>query len=193
MDKTRDIAQVWNQKDSLEQTVIAGLHGAPEIKREEKRDYLGVFREQVIAYLTQKQAKEAALYPEIKQALEHEKFDKLIINGSLDNHFIGKYQLLAKKMQKSYTVIVNSDSDKAAGLVVASSEAVGLQHVAAKDRYTRLQESGIPEKLIAAAGKKICSDCLTNILTTDPREEINYSPLTWLDRLTGYCCPAHGD
>ncbi|SMC80264.1 YueI family protein [Sporomusa malonica] len=193
MDKTSEIAQVWNHKDQLEQIITAGLHGVPEIKRDEKRAYLGVFREQVITYLTQGQVKETAIYPEIKQALGHEKFHKMIINGSIDHHSTSKYQLLAKKLQKSYTIIVDSDPDEAAGLVVASDEAVDIESAAVKNRYTRLQERDVPEKLITAAGKKICSDCLNIILKTDPREEINYSPLSWLDRLTGDRCPAHDD
>lgn len=191
MDRTHEIAQVWNAKDQLEQVITAGLHGVPEIKRDEKRAYLGVFREQVITYLTQSQVREKAIYPEIKQALGHDMFSKMIINGSIDQHVTSKYQLLAKKLQKAYTIVVDPHPANAAGLVVASSEAVDIEAAAVKDRYTRLQEQGVPEKLITAAGKKICSECFSIILSTDPREKINYSQLTWIDRLTGDHCPAH--
>lgn len=193
LNDTNKICQVWNQKDALEQTLLAGLHGGPEIKKEEKQAYLGVFREQVIAFLTQDQVKEAALYPEIAEALEHGKFQKLIINSSLAAYYTNKYQTLAREKNKAYTMVADADCARAAGLVVAGSEAVDLQDVAVDDRRLRLQKLGVSEKLIASTGKKICETCLNSILSLDPREAINYSGLTWLDRLTGERCPAHQD
>ncbi|MDF2570991.1 MAG: hypothetical protein K0R55_2595 [Sporomusa sp.] len=193
MDETRETAQVWNQKSHLEQTITAGLHGIPEIKKEEKCTYLGVFREQVITYLTQNQVSEAAIYPEVKQALSYEKFHKMILNGNMEHHFINKYQLLAKKLQKAYTVIVTSDYDEAAGLVVASTEAIELENIVVTDRTITLQKLGVPDKLIASAGKKVCKKCLNTIANIAPQEQINYSQLTWIDRLAGDHCPAHDD
>lgn len=193
MNDTNKIGQVWNQKDALEQTLLAGLHGGPEIKPEEKQAYLGVFREQVIAFLTQEQVKEPAIYPEISEAMKHEKFQKLIINSQLAAHYTNKYQMLARKNQKAYTMVSDSGFAQAAGLVVASGEAVDIENIAISDRQLRLKKLGVAEKLIASAGKKICGNCLKNILTLDPREAINYSELTWLDRITGERCPAHED
>lgn len=193
LNDTNKISQVWNQKDTLEQTLLAGLHGGPEIKKEEKQAYLGVFREQVIAFLTQDQVKEAALYPEIAEALEHGKFQKLIINNSLAAYYTNKYQMLAREKDKAYTMVADADFSRAAGLVVASSEAIDRQNIAVDDRRLRLQKLGVSEKLIASTGKKICETCLHSILTLDPRETINYSGLSWLDRLTGERCPAHQD
>lgn len=193
MNDTNKIGQVWNQKDALEQTFLAGLHGGPEIKKEEKQAYLGVFREQVIAFLTQEQVKEAAIYPEISEAMKHDKFQKLLINSRLDAHYTNKYQILARKHQKAYTMVSDSGYAQAAGLVVASSEAVNIENIAISNRQLRLKKLGASEKLIASAGKKICEHCLKNILAIDPREVINYSELTWLDRLMGERCPVHED
>lgn len=193
MNDTNKIGQVWNQKDALEQTLLAALHGGPEIKPEEKQAYLGVFREQVIAFLTQEQVKEPAIYPEISEAMKHEKFQKLIINSQLAAHYTNKYQMLARKNQKAYTMVSDSAFVQAAGLVVASSEAVDIENIAISDRQLRLKKLGVAEKLIASAGKKICGNCLKSILTLDPQEAINYSELTWLDRITGERCPAHED
>lgn len=190
---TREVGQIWSQKDQLEQTFLAGLQGGPEIKKEERKTYLGAFWEQVITFLTKKQVREAAIYPEIAEALDHDKFHKMILNASLDTHYTNKYQLLAKKLNKNYTIVSDSDFEQAAGLVVASSQAVELDNIAIADRRPRLQKLGVSEKLIAAAGKKICENCLHTILGADPREAINYSKLTWLDRLTGERCPLHQD
>ncbi len=99
LNNTREVVQIWSQKDQLEQTFLSGFQGEPEIKQEEKNTYLGIF---------------------------------------------GRRLLLS-------------------------------------------------EKLIAAVGKQICETCLHTILAADPREAINYSKLTWLDRLTGARCPAHQD
>ncbi|MGL5514623.1 MAG: YueI family protein [Sporomusa sp.] len=193
MDDTRDVAQVWNKKDKLEQTLAAGMHGAPEIKKAEKRTFLGVFRERVIIYLTQDQVKEAALYPEIIEAFQHPKFAKLLINGATGRQFTAKYQKLAQKMQKTYSIIADAHYAEAAGLVAASNDAVDVETIAVQDRLSRLQKQGASVRLIGAAGKKVCSSCLSAIVAIDPREKVNYSQLTWLDRLTGERCPAHED
>lgn len=193
MDDTRDVAQVWNQKNKLEQTIAAGMHGAPEIKKEEKRTFLGVFRERVIMYLTQDQVKETALYPEFIEAFQHAKFAKMLINCATGRQFTAKYQKLAQKMKKPYSIIADARYAEAAGLVAVSNDAADVEIIAVQDRLSRLQKQGAPVRLIGAAGKKVCSSCLSAIVAIDPREKINYSQLTWLDRLTGERCPAHED
>jgi uncharacterized protein YueI len=190
-DSGREALQAWTNKSELEKALTAGIHGAPEIKKDEKRHYLGVFREQVIAILSTKQIKEAVIYPEIAQALKDKRSAKLIINGSINNCFTKKYQLLSKKSNKPYTVVADPDYAENTGLVIASNEAVDIEHVDIEDREGRLRKLGTPETLIQSAGKKVCAECLQQILKIDPREKINYDELTWIERIMGEDCPAH--
>ena len=63
-----------NNESKLEKTVREGAFGSAEIKKGEKNRFLGEFEERIIAYLTEDQIKETALYPEIKKALENKVF-----------------------------------------------------------------------------------------------------------------------
>lgn len=190
-DSGRDALQAWTNKSELEKMLTTGIHEAPEIKKDEKRQYLGVFREQVIAILSTKQLKGAVIYPEIVQALKDKRSAKLIINSGIDSRFTKKYQLLAKKLNKPSTVVSDPDYAENTGLVVASNEAVDIENVDIEAREVRLRKLGAPETLIQSAGKKVCSECLQQILKIDPQEEINYDELTWLERIMGDDCPAH--
>lgn len=60
----------WVEKDNLEQALLVGIHGAPEIKHDEKIYFLGEFKERVIRRLSIKQVSETGVYPEIIQALK---------------------------------------------------------------------------------------------------------------------------
>lgn len=192
-DSEREAVQAFSNKSELEQVLTAGIHGAPELKKDEKRQYLGVFREQVLAILSTKQIKETVLYSEIAQALEDKRSAKLIINGGINNRFTKKYKLLARKLNKPYTVVSDPDYAQTTGLVVASDEAVDIEEVSIEDRALRLRNLGVPDTLIQSTGKKVCAECLQHILNIDPQEKINYDELTWLDRITGEHCPAHAE
>lgn len=190
-EKERETAQIWENKTELEQTFCVGLHGAPDLKGEEKIQYLGVFREQVIAVLSLSQIREAAIYPEIIHALNDKRSAKMIINGNVTKNHAKKYHALAQKMRKTYTVVYDTCHETTTGLVIASNEAVDIAKVEIEDRRTRLHKLGLPDAMINAAGQKICSDCLEKILQHDPEESINYQTLSWLDQLLGEHCPAH--
>jgi uncharacterized protein YueI len=190
-DDEREFLQVWHNKSELEQVLATGLHGPPEIKKDEKRQCLGVFREQVIALLKTKQIKEAAIYPEIGQALKDSRCSEMIINGGIDSCFIKKYQLLAKNMHKHYRIVSNPDYAEQTALVIVSAEAVDIKNIEIEDRDIRLRRLGASDALIQAAGKKVCEDCLTQIIAIDPAENINYDELTWLDSIAGEHCPVH--
>lgn len=175
----------------LEQVLYNGIHGSPEIKKDEKQQFLGLFREQVIVLLSTKQVKETAIYPEIVQALKDRRSAKLIINGSIDILFRRKYQLLSKKLNIPFSVVFDPDYAKSTGLVIADDNAVNIHNVTIEERNIRLRNLGAWESLIQAAGRKICPDCLRQIITIDPHEEINYDELTWIERILGDHCPAH--
>ena len=49
-DIQREAISAWLKKDELEKAISIGLHGAPELRRDEKRRYLGEFSERVKSY-----------------------------------------------------------------------------------------------------------------------------------------------
>lgn len=47
----------FSKKGDLEKTIAVGIHGAPELRPDEKRRYLGFFRERVIQAVTFEQVR----------------------------------------------------------------------------------------------------------------------------------------
>lgn len=191
MDHRDESLHQWSDKSELERTLLVGVHGAPELKPDEKQKYLGAFREQVLVWLSDKQVKDPAVYPEIVQALKQPQAKTLIINGTLNSTFVKKYQTLALKLRKAYRIVSDAAYERSTGIVVVSDKAVHVDKAEVENRATRLRKLGVNEALIRAAGRKVCRECLNEVLSADPQEKINYKKLRFIDRITGGTCPAH--
>lgn len=129
-------------QDLTLQRISLGIHGAPELKRDEKLNYLGEFRERIIRRLTKKQVADIFVYTEIEEALKHEKSSKMLINGTLSPQLIDKYIKLARQVDKSYTMIYDPQLTGNTGLVVVSNEAVDI-----KDIDVQPQDPGSKDQL----------------------------------------------
>lgn len=187
----REAIHTWAQKNELERSLLAGFHGVPELKKDEKIYFLGEFKERVIKLLTKRQVAEPIIYPEIVKALQAKNAAKMIISGAIDNRLSDKYRKLASKMKKPCTVIHDQQFKGDVGLIIASEKAVDNTTIDVEFRKARLKRLGLSEKLIGAVGKKICRKCYQKLLQLAPQEAANYSTLSWTDRLLGEHCPAH--
>lgn len=189
-DIQREAISAWLSKGELEKALSIGLHGAPELRRDEKRHYLGEFRERVVKLLSKIQVVEPGVYPEIVKALEDKRAAKLIINGEIDFHLSKKYQKLAEDMGKSVTISSDPEFKGDAGLVVVSDDAVDVKDISVQDRATRLKHLDVPLEVIESAGKKVCERCLEKVLKAAPDEKINYRKLTPGEHFWGERCSA---
>lgn len=68
-----------NKKSELEKTIAAGIHGAPELRPDEKRRYLGFFRERVIEAVTFDQLRTKAGLKVMMEALKDPRAVELLI------------------------------------------------------------------------------------------------------------------
>lgn len=186
-----EVISTWAKKDSLEQALMVGIHGVTEFKHDEKVYYLGEFKENVLRLLSQQQVAEVAIYPEVIEALRDKRATKMIIDGKIGITFVEKYKKLAGKVNKPYTVRSDPEFKGTTGLLVISDEAVDVQVITVEDRSLRLKGLGVPSALINSVGKKVCKECLEQILAADPKEAVNYHELTFLDRISGENCPVH--
>lgn len=180
----------WLNKDELQKTIVAGLHGPPELKKAEKNRYLGQFRERAIRMLSKRQVSEPAIYPEIVEALKDSQAFKLLINGEIPQVFTTKYQKLAKQMGINYSLVHDPELKGETGLIVASKDAVEVPKIEVPDRELRLSNLGVPKELINLAGEKICQRCYDKIIQVAPEEAINYQVISWPAGLMGERCPA---
>jgi uncharacterized protein YueI len=112
---------------SVEERLIVGIHGTPELKRSEKVQYLGEFRERVLKILTKDQVDDSIIYPEIEEALKDPLASRLLLNGDLDYDFRAKYIKLARKYAKPYTVVNDPDLKGETGLAVVANHAVDVE------------------------------------------------------------------
>lgn len=179
------------EKGELEQVLMVGIHGAPEVKHDEKIYLLGEFKERIMKKLSTDQVSETAVYPEIIQALKDKRAARLVINGNLSSVFTGKYRKLALEINKPCAVRRDTEFKGDTGLLVVSDEAVNEEEIRVEEREIRLNRLGVPLLLIQATGKKICDQCMTLIAEKDKNELMNYDELTWMDRLSGDTCPGH--
>ena len=176
-------------KSPLEQKILAGIHGAPEIKREERKGLLGQFRERTIKVLTFEQIAEPGTYPEINQAISHPRARRLIISRKADLAAAAEYIRLARKHNLSFTTVDLPEFKGPVGLVVAADDAVDQAEINVPNRSQRLLAAGIPQSIVDARGQGLCKACLGLLKKAAPEEIKNYRKASLLDRLMGHKCP----
>lgn len=131
-DLEKDIIHNYSNKSELERTLTAGMCGPPEIKKEEKLHYLGVFKERVLKFLTKKQVKDTMLYSEIIMALRDKRAKVLLISGDISINARQKYQQQARELGIKYTVIFDPLLKGDIGLIVACDDAVDVEDISVK-------------------------------------------------------------
>jgi len=133
MDIQRKILGTFAGKGEVEKAISVGMHGAPELKKDEKMHFLGNFKERVIKMLTKDQVKKKSIYPEIITALKNKQASRLLIDGSIDQKYFRKYIDLAKDEGKFFTVIHDPELQGNCGLIVASDSWVDVKEIKVED------------------------------------------------------------
>lgn len=175
---------ILNQdKSELEQTASAGIHGGFELKKSEKRRFLGEFKERVIKALTFNQISEPGVYPEILAAIRDSEAEKLIINRQVDVKAAKEYIDLARQNGLSFKKVESDEFKGDIGLVVVSDEAVNSEEIRVPNKEQKFKELNLPVELIDEAGKKICAECYTEIADKAPEELVNFKKMDWFDKL----------
>lgn len=110
----------WSDKDETEKVLAAGLHGTPELKPEERNQYLGEFREKVLAVLTWPAVKRPALDRTVLKAVKDPRAKALVLDADLEFEHLAKYVQLAKEHGLRYTMRSDPAHQADVGLVVIS-------------------------------------------------------------------------
>ncbi len=181
--------RVGKGEDILKTTLQAGIHGPPQLKKEEKRWLLGQFRERVLKALTFKQIEEIGTYPEVKEALLDPRAHRLIISSKVNLKAAREYIQLARKKEMPFTTTSSPDFMGDIGLIVVAKEAVEEEEILVPNREEKLKEKGVPIEIIKAVGQKICPACYELLLEKAPEEALNYKKAGFLDKLLGLPCP----
>lgn len=122
------------KKQSVEEIIMNGINGSPDIKIDEKNKYLGTYRERIEKILTVSQVFVSTIYPEIKQIMEQNKNIQLLLNGDIRYEFLSKYIQLANQLNITFAIVQNNDSQTSIGLVLAHPHAVDKENININER-----------------------------------------------------------
>jgi len=171
-----------DNKSELEKAVEFALRGTLDLKTDEKRKWLGEFRERVVYGLTKEEASQPEAMPHLEKVMEDPEAEMLIVNNNLPPEVITKYMQLAKKANREYKSVA-TDSKEAMGLVIASRSAVDRENVEGKIKM-------LPPKFKNLKGKKLCSKCYNEIQENYKEYEGLFEKVTFGDKLIGIKCGA---
>lgn len=114
-------------KPSVDDALKEGIYGLKEIKPEEKRKFLGTFRERVVIALKIGQVAQQKIYPQIEQTMKEYSAARLLLNGNIAYEQLLKYINLAKKNHIEYKLVTNHDTE--IGLVLAMNHAIDKETI----------------------------------------------------------------
>lgn len=170
------------EKDELERTIEFALKGAPQLKPEEKRKWLGEFRERVILGLTPSQVLKTEAFSIVKKALEDREAEMLIVNHNIPMEITSRYMKLASEINKEFKSVA-TEAKEAMGLVVASRRAVDRENVL-------VEIPQLPEKFRNIKHKDLCSQCYEELTRINPEVVKEFRRLTFIDKMAGLYCGA---
>ncbi|WP_353893150.1 YueI family protein [Proteinivorax hydrogeniformans] len=188
MDEKEKIKNIAS-KDPLEQALLKG-QGISGLKADEKRVFLGQYRERVIIALSTDQVEHPGTYPEVNEAIKHPRASKLILNRHADLDKASEYIELARKESIEFTTISSMQKDTHIGLIVAADNAVDIEDVFVEDLGDRFKKAGLDPKLLNFIGHKVCRKCYNKIKEKTPDLLHLFEQSTFLDKITGSekCC-----
>lgn len=117
-----------------------GIYGAKEIKKDEKKLYLGTYRERVILALYHTQVRKSEMVKKVEACLKKYPSCHFLFNGNDGYDAFKKYIELANKNNITYRIVNNQDADSPYGLVVAVDHAIDLEIVTIEDQTNTQQD-----------------------------------------------------
>lgn len=170
------------EKDELQQTIERSLYGTPQLKIEEKRLWLGEFRERVILGMPLEEAvlEEATFY--VERALKHPKAHRLLVHQQIPIAIQGRYMAMAKELKKEFRTVAPLGKETM-GLVVVSNDAVDVPQVT-------VNIPRLPAYFLPLGKGKLCADHQQELQQIAPEYGELYGSLSLWDRLFGVQCIA---
>lgn len=125
----KDIGGERMVKQNVDDYLQQGIHGAKEIKPDERRRFLGTIRERVVVVLTKAEVRREQIEPEFMQLLKDNSSAQIFLNGNMNYTYYSKYIALAEKMNVAYKVVTNKEHDSEYGLVLAYDYAIDKEDI----------------------------------------------------------------
>ncbi|MBM7615133.1 YueI family protein [Alkaliphilus hydrothermalis] len=168
------------ENDDLKRVLDYALHGTPQLKADEKRKWLGEFRERVLMGITFQQALEDEAIRYVENALKDPMGEILIVNNRIPMKIMTKYMQLAKRMNKEYKTMA-TNCIEAMGVVVVNRRAINRNDVVPEIKM-------LPEKFRHLHHKSLCSKHFKELEETAPEYIEGYNQISFGDRMMGIKC-----
>lgn len=125
------------EKDSVQDRIDKGRYGAPSVNPDEKRDYLGTFRERCVLTMSPKEMQDPVYKDYLKKELADHDL-QVIMNGDLPSALQDEYITFFAKNGIKFKILDNDETDDegALGLVVAAKEAVNEPVIDIAEKYS---------------------------------------------------------
>jgi uncharacterized protein YueI len=124
---------VFLNKPSVDDVLKEGMYGPKEIKPEEKRKFLGTYRERVVIALKIGQVAQKKIFPQVEQSMKEHPTAHLLLNGNIGYEQLSKYIKLANMFNMKHTIVTNKDHDTEIGLVLAMDDAIDKENIYVTD------------------------------------------------------------
>lgn len=147
--RLRKVGHIMSGTDNLQDHMNKGMYGTPQLKPDEKRKYLGTFRERVSLTITFQQLKDPQALVDLKEELAKNPDLYVIINGQLEQQLLASLLKIVKEADVPFTL--NTDqalatcSDALAVVVCAKKTALHEATVDVFQKYPEKKEL-TPEK-----------------------------------------------
>lgn len=172
-------------KDKLQQYIEQGIYGAPELKKEERKQYLGQFRERVIKVLTQEQLQDSRYVDGMIQALQDPRAHSLYVRTQENNGESQTLSLLTSEAQKSQIPFSFVDGNTYIGdiaVVLAAKDAI-------EEKNIYIDPSTLPLEFYQNQGKTLCKTCYQEIQKKYPEYQHAFTEAGFWKKLFGFQCP----
>ncbi|QUW23607.1 YueI family protein [Sporosarcina sp. Marseille-Q4063] len=117
-----------------------GIHGPRGPKPDERRRFLGTYRERIVIALTQAQIREKGIYKQVEVAIKKNRKARLYLNGNMNYGLLTKYTRIAAKYQMNFTMVTNREHDTEIGLVLAYDYAIDKEEIYVKKQIPKAKK-----------------------------------------------------
>lgn len=114
-------------KKDVNDYIEQGIYGPKETNPDEKRRFLGTYRERVVLALTKKQVMGKGTYQEVEEVLKNHADTVMIVNGKLGYTALSPYTKMAAHYGVHAKRVTNMDQKTDIGLVLAKEYAVNKE------------------------------------------------------------------
>ena len=117
----------------LDDYITEGIYGPKELKQDEKRKYLGTYRERILLALYKTEVRQKKGLQEIQELKKTYPDAIMLLNDKMSIHTLKPYRQLATNLNFMYRYIRNETIDSEFGVIIALDYAIEMDNILLPD------------------------------------------------------------